>query len=244
MADWTKPTPTSNYLDFVTEVKNRDQDAAQLFSIDPTNPGVGFFRYNRSLNKFQEWNGSIWANKILSVAGGGTGGSDTASAIAGLGLGTMATQNSGSVNITGGSLGGNGAGLTNLNASALASGTASTARLGSGTADATKFLRGDSTWQAVTVDIPYYPGVQTAPFTANFNYFHNLGDGGGVYVALPATAGNGGKIIGLVKAGTSDWTIYTTGELLLGATSYNYNWPRYSCMILKADPTNNKWDII
>ena len=48
---------------------------------------------------------------------------------------------------------GNGANITSLNASNIASGTVPTARLGSGTANNTTFLRGDSTFATVTVAI-------------------------------------------------------------------------------------------
>ena len=48
---------------------------------------------------------------------------------------------------------GNGSGLTDLNASNLASGTVPTARLGSGTASSSTFLRGDSTFQTVNTDL-------------------------------------------------------------------------------------------
>ena len=72
---------------------------------------------------------------------------------------------------------GNGSGLTALNASIISSGTVPTARLGSGTASSSTFLRGDSTFQVVNTDLvsdtsPQLGGLldgngQTANFTAN-----------------------------------------------------------------------------
>lgn len=53
--------------------------------------------------------------------------------------------------ITGTLFAGSGASLTSLNATNLASGTVATARLGSGTANTTTFLRGDSTWAAPSI---------------------------------------------------------------------------------------------
>ena len=48
---------------------------------------------------------------------------------------------------------GNGSGLTALNASNISSGTVPTARLGSGTASSSTFLRGDSSFQTITTDL-------------------------------------------------------------------------------------------
>ena len=55
--------------------------------------------------------------------------------------------------ITATTFSGSGANLTNLNASNIASGTVPTARLGSGTASSSTFLRGDSTFQTVNTDL-------------------------------------------------------------------------------------------
>jgi hypothetical protein len=62
----------------------------------------------------------------------------------------MSLTNAGTVSAT--LFAGSGANLTNLNASSLASGTVPTARLGSGTANSSVFLRGDGTWAAAGAD--------------------------------------------------------------------------------------------
>jgi len=128
MANWSNPLITTQYDVFVNEAKDRDVDSAQMFLNVPTNQPVGTIRYNRSTNTFQEWSGTVWADKVISVAGGGTGASTPAGAVAGLGLGTMASQNSNAVAITGGTLNG----LTQLGlATSIAFGADATYDLGS-----------------------------------------------------------------------------------------------------------------
>jgi hypothetical protein len=51
-------------------------------------------KFDRIGNKFQERISGAWIDKVLSVAGGGTGATNIAGIGSSLGLGTMAYQNS------------------------------------------------------------------------------------------------------------------------------------------------------
>lgn len=114
MADWNAPVLTTAYATALTNLKDRDVDSGTLFLNAPTNPVTGMIRYNRTTDLFEEYNGSTWITAPLSIAGGGTGAATTADARTNLGIGTIATQNSNAVNITGGTI----TGLSNLTVSA------------------------------------------------------------------------------------------------------------------------------
>ena len=243
MADWSIPTVTSNYADVLTYLKDRDFDAGTLFLNAPSNQPTGSIRYVRASNKFQEWDGAAWVDKVLSVAGGGTGGATGAAARAGLGLGSMAVQNSDAVNITDGILAGIGTGLTALTATSLSFGIVPTARLGTGTANSSSFLRGDQTYAAIIFDV-LYGADQGASFTAVLNTFYNL-TGVGATVTLPTVVGNGGKVIGLIMKAAGSWIVDPNGsETILSAATYTFNWGLDASIILKADANGGKWDII
>jgi hypothetical protein len=104
-ADWNKPALGDTYANFLAYLIARDFDAISLcYGGFPTNPQTGMLAYIRASDKFQEYNGSAWVDKVLSLAGGGTGGASAVGARASLGLGTMAIQNATGVTITGGSI--------------------------------------------------------------------------------------------------------------------------------------------
>lgn len=150
MANWNTPALSDTYTDVLSLLKSRDDDAGSLYVSAPTNPITGAFRYNRSTNKFEEYGGASWDAKTLSVAGGGTGATTAGGALTNLGVGTMGTQSAASVTITGGTLTNVTIGNTNaIAADAITSALVGTARLGSGTANSSTYLRGDQTWASV-----------------------------------------------------------------------------------------------
>lgn len=241
-SDFNQPLLTTAYAAFLQTLKDRDVDSITQCLGDPSNKPTGAFRYLRASNKFQEWDGSAWQDKVISVAGGGTGATSIGGVRTALGLGTMAVQNDNAVAINGGTINScNSPGAYNLNASYLAAGTVAAARLGSGTANASTFLRGDSTWQTVVTDIPYGPD-QGGIFTAVVGNIYNLV--GSAYLGMPSVVGNGGRRIGFVNKGGSPWTIYLTGgETILGQNPWSFDFGQYSSVMLIADANGGKWDI-
>lgn len=116
MANWANPLITTQYDVFVNEAKDRDVDAATMFLNAPTNPPTGaikLVRLGASKVKMQEFDGAAFGDIALDVAGGGTGSTTAGAARTALGIGTMGTQNSNAIAVTGGTI----SGLTQLDLS-------------------------------------------------------------------------------------------------------------------------------
>lgn len=101
----------------------------------------------------------------------------------------------GTLGVTG-TITGPGSGISAINASNLSTGTVPTARLGSGTADATTYLRGDQTWQSIN-SVP--SGL--VAFSVN----GSCPTGWTEY-----TTARGRYIVGLVSGGTNGATVGTS----------------------------------
>lgn len=68
-ANWSNPTLTSTYTNFVTEVKARDEDLALQFDgTTATNFPTGTIRWSSSVNRWQKWSGTAWSELTATYA--------------------------------------------------------------------------------------------------------------------------------------------------------------------------------
>lgn len=69
MADWSKPTLTSTYSNYLSETTGRDVDCATQFSVGtPTNVPTGAIRWSTSLSRWQVWSGTAWGELTATYA--------------------------------------------------------------------------------------------------------------------------------------------------------------------------------
>lgn len=69
MANWSNPTLTSLYTDFLTQLKDRDTDLALQFDgTTSTNLSTGTIRWNSSINRWQKWSGATWGELTTTYA--------------------------------------------------------------------------------------------------------------------------------------------------------------------------------
>ena len=66
MADWNLPTLTTNYTDFLDELKARDEDSAKMFDGVGSNLPADTIKWNGSNKRFEKYDGTNW-NELTDV---------------------------------------------------------------------------------------------------------------------------------------------------------------------------------
>ncbi len=61
MADWNTPSLTTNYTDFLNQLKDRDEDLAKMFNgTTSSNLPTGTIKWDGATHQYKEWDGSNW----------------------------------------------------------------------------------------------------------------------------------------------------------------------------------------
>ncbi len=69
MANWSNPTLTSTYTNFLSELKARDEDLAKQFDGQTvSNLPTGAIRWSSSGNKWEKWSGTAWGDLSATYA--------------------------------------------------------------------------------------------------------------------------------------------------------------------------------
>lgn len=69
MADWSLPTLTSTYTNFLSQLQTRDTDLALQFDGTTTsNQPTGTIRWDSSAGRWKKWNGTAWAELATTYA--------------------------------------------------------------------------------------------------------------------------------------------------------------------------------
>jgi hypothetical protein len=69
MANWSSPTISTAYTTFLSELKARDDDAAQMFDVgSPSNVPTDAIKFSKAGGVFQKWTGAAWSTVQLKSA--------------------------------------------------------------------------------------------------------------------------------------------------------------------------------
>lgn len=244
-ADWNTPSLSDTYTNFLNFISQRLNDAAVMFNQNfttPTNLPNGTIRWNGTNLQLEIWNGSSWSALVLAVTGGGTGSTTAAGIRTAAGLGTIATQNSNAVSITGGTI-----------VVGVLSGTIAQANLGTGSdGSGNHFLADNQTYKSISVIRTLL--AKSANYTITTTDVTNktlfVCSGGAFTLTLPPVASLAGYDIVIKNAQTTNSITIApnAGENIDGSAS-NLTLPggasgNFFSFTLAAYPAGNTWYIV